>query len=97
MVFNDIDAPANVALAAANTVPADHPRTNGSSVSLANGFDQTNLIAGSCPGDTTIAVGGGQSVTLEFSKLCDPAGMLGNVLVAITALACVAIVFVKGS
>jgi hypothetical protein len=37
------------------------------------------------------------SVTLPFSKLCGPADVLGNVLVAITALACIGIVFVRGS
>lgn len=82
-----------LAAATAGDRPGDHPRNGITSVSMANGFDQTNLLSGSCPGDQTIPIGGGKSVVLPWSKLCEPAAMLGNVLVGITALACLGIVF----
>lgn len=75
--------------------PSDHPANNAESINLGNGFDQTNLIGGSCPPDLSISFKGA-TVSLPFSNLCGPASWLGNFLVGITALACLGIVF-KGN
>lgn len=79
--------------AAAGDRPGDHPANTAETFSLANGFDKTNLIAGGCPGDQVVSIGGGGSVTLPWSELCSPATWLGNLLVGLTALACLGIVF----
>jgi hypothetical protein len=84
------------AAATAGDQPGDHPGAHKSSVALGT-FDQTNILAGGCPADMSVPVSHFGSVTLPFSKLCGPADVLGNVLVAITALACIGIVFVRGS
>lgn len=73
---------------------ADHPARHATSQSIGT-FDQTDLLPGSCPADRTVMVGTAV-VTLPFSKVCTPANQLGSLLVALTALACVAIVF-KGA
>jgi hypothetical protein len=85
-----------LAAATAGDQPGDHPGAHKSSVALGT-FDQTNILAGGCPADMSVPVSHFGSVTLPFSKLCGPAEVLGNVLVAITALACIGIVFVRGS
>lgn len=73
---------------------SDHPRrvanVGGGPI---GSFDQTDLLAGSCPGDRTVATVMGHAVVLPFSKLCGSAVLLGNVLVGFAALACVFIVF----
>jgi hypothetical protein len=93
-LFEASDASARgISAAAAGDRPGDHPRNGMQSVSIGTGFDQTNLLSGSCPGDQTVSIGSGRSVVLPWSKLCEPAAMLGNVLVGITALACLGIVF----
>lgn len=93
------DAPATAAAvlaAGAGLHPAAHPWNSGSSVALGSGFDQTDLIAGACPADQSIQVSHFQPVVIPFSKMCDPARMLGNILVGLTALTCLGIVFVRG-
>jgi hypothetical protein len=75
--------------------PADHPANNGETVNLGGGFDQTNLIAGSCPPNVSVSMMG-HAVSLPISDVCAPATWLGNFLVALTALACLGIVF-KGN
>lgn len=74
---------------------SDHPKRTPDSTSLAAGFDQTNIVTGSCVADRTITVGG-QSVTFGLSAICTPAAWLANVLVGMTALACLGIAF-KGT
>lgn len=73
---------------------SDHPAKNPTAIALGS-FDQTDLLPGSCPADRTLMIGQA-SVVLPFSKVCAPASQLGSLLVALTALACVAIVF-KGA
>jgi len=92
---NDASA-RGIAAAAAGDTPGDHPRNSVNSVALGS-FDQTNIISGTCPADLSVPVTGGQVVSIPFSQLCGPAAILGNILVAITALSCIAIVFVRGS
>lgn len=76
--------------------PGDHPGL--SPVSQALTFDQSALIgAGACPADINVNMGGLAPLVLSFSALCGVAGWLGNLLVAMTALACLSIVFVRGS
>lgn len=71
-------------------VPADHPgnSANVTTVSVAGGFDQTPMISGSCPSDISI-----RGASIPLSRVCTPAGWLGNFLVALTALVCLGIVF----
>lgn len=96
-LFNATDASARgLAAATAGDQPGDHPGAHKSVVELGT-FDQTNILPGGCPPDVAVPVSHFGSVTLPFSKLCGPAETLGNVLVAITALACIGIVFVRGS
>jgi hypothetical protein len=89
------DDPAVVA-ATKGIHPSDHPWNTPDEHSLASGFDKSNLIGGACPADQVVQVSHFRPVTLPFSSLCGPAGMLGNVLVGITALCCLGIVFVRG-
>jgi hypothetical protein len=51
------------------------------------------LPGGSCPSDYVFSYAG-SSLTLPFSRLCDSMVMLGNILVALVALACLRITFV---
>jgi hypothetical protein len=96
-LFDASDASARGLVAAgAGDQPGDHPGAHKGVVDIGT-FDQTNILAGACPADVLVPVSHFGSVTLPFSKLCGPAEILGNVLVAITALACVGIVFVRGS
>lgn len=78
--------------------PTDHPGAAGNvtSVSMAAGFDQTDLIGGGGLADLTVAVGG-HNLVLPFSQLQTPASYLGNILVGLTALTCLGIAFVRGS
>lgn len=86
------------AAATAGARPPDHPGESAATVSLAGGFDQTALIAASCPADITVPMGGGRPpLVLKVSEICGPAAVLGNVLVGLTALACLGIVFLRGS
>jgi hypothetical protein len=84
---------------AAGSKPSDHPGNdaNVTTVDMSGGFNQNDIIGGSCPGDYTVATVRGSPLVLPLSKLCTPAEWLGNLLVGLTALACVGIVFVKGS
>lgn len=83
--------------AAGDLGDADHPRRVGNVSSSGIGtFDQTNLLGGSCPADRTIATVRGSAVVLPLSKLCNPAQLLGQVLLGFTALACIFIVLGPG-
>lgn len=96
--FAPSDASAvGTAAAAAGARPVDHPGQLPDTRALT--FDQSPLIgAGSCPADLTVSMGAGlPPVVVAFGGLCEVAGWLGNLLVALTALACLGIVFVKGS
>lgn len=79
--------------AAGDLGDSDHPRraANVSSSGIGT-FDQTNLLGGSCPADRTIATVRGSAVILPLSKLCNPAQLLGQVLIGFTFLACIFIV-----
>jgi len=74
--------------------PADHPyaQATQASVSFDSVIDQTDRLAGGCPSDESVPFMG-KSLTLPFSKLCQPLGWLGNLLVGLTMLACLFIVF----
>jgi hypothetical protein len=85
-----------VAAAAGASQPEGHPANAASGVDLSAGFDKTDLLAGACPADYTVATVAGVPVVMPLSKLCAPAAMLGNLFVGLTALACLGIVF-KGS
>ncbi len=80
------------AVAVGDAGATDHPHraANIAGTSLSLGFDQTNILSGSCPADRTIG-----PVVLPLSKLCTPAGWLGNLLVGLTAFACLGIVFLR--
>lgn len=90
----DETAVANAAKANGVAGDSDHPAKNPTSISLGS-FDQTDLLPGSCPADRSLMIGAA-TVALPFSKVCTPASQLGSLLVALTALACVAIVFKGG-
>lgn len=75
--------------------PSDHPFNSVEDRPL-SAFDKTDLLPGGCMGDMSVSIGGGRSVTLPFASLCGPANILGNILVALTALSCIGIVFVRG-
>jgi hypothetical protein len=94
------DAPSShpaVIAANAGSQPNDHPNKTGETINVGSGFDQTDIVGGSCPSDQTFQVASGYPlVTIPFSDLCGPAAILGNILVGITALCCLGIVFVKG-
>jgi hypothetical protein len=92
-------APSNAAAvvaAAAGIQPAGHPYVDKSSTAIGT-FDQTDLLGSSCPSDQSVSIGGGRSIVLPFSQLCSPAQALGNILVALTALSCIGIVFLRSS
>lgn len=74
--------------------PADHPYTTATSQSVSFGsqLDQLDRLGGGCPVDVSVTVMD-KAVSLPFSSMCGPLGMLGNLLVGLTALWCVAIVF----
>jgi len=89
---------AGLAAVTAGSRPSDHPYLTGTTVNLGGGFDQTDLLAGSsCPTDYTISFAGATLTVIPFSVICPKAAMLGNILVGLTALSCIAIVFVRGS
>lgn len=77
--------------------PATHPWNSATSISMGGGFDQTDLIGGGCPADLSVQVSHFQPVVLPFSRMCEPARILGNILVGLTALSCLGIVFIRGS
>jgi hypothetical protein len=66
---------------------------DGTALSLSSRIDRTDLLGGGgCPSDTVIGVLG-QSLTISWSQFCGSLSMLGNIGVALTALACLFIVF----
>ena len=79
--------------------PSGHPASSATTIALGGqggGFDQTALIgAGSCPQGPTLNFGA-QTFAVSFLPVCNAAGWLGNLLVGLTALACLGIVF-KGN
>lgn len=94
--FNENEASIRgMAAANAGDTPPDHPRLNATEVQIGlpgGGFDMTDIIGvGGCPADVAIPMPGGRQMTLAVSKLCGPAAMLGNILVGVTALACLGI------
>jgi hypothetical protein len=96
----DLRTIGEAAIARGDTRADDHPNhpDNVTTHTFGSGtFSQTDLLSGSggCPADATVAVGSG-SVVMPWSKVCTPATWLGNLLVAITALACIAIAFKRG-
>ena len=72
----------------AGNLPSDHPRAAGNITSSAFSIDQTDSLTGTCPGDMTVA-----GKVIPLSQMCGPLAMLGNVMVALAALACAFIVF----
>lgn len=78
--------------------PAEHPWLSPVTRSFGSGFGaESNLIgAGACPADLTVPVPGRPSLVISFTPLCGAASWLGNLLVGITALACIGIVFIGG-
>lgn len=88
--------------ASAGDRPSDHPYNTGTTVNMGTAggtgpFDQTDLIGGgACPAPITFTMGG-QSVSIPFTRVCENATWLGNLLVAFTSLACLGIVFIRGS
>lgn len=86
-------------LASGPGAPEEHPINSPTTVDMSGGFTATsNLIgSGSCPADLSVPVPGRAPLVIGFAPLCGAAGWLGNLLVALTALACVGIVFVGGS
>ena len=86
-----------IAASTAGDKPGDHPGKTPTETAFPGTFDKTDLIGGNCPADVPVSMPGGHNVVLPFSMLCGPAGVLGNILIGITALACLGIVFVRGS
>lgn len=74
--------------------PEGHPYADAeeTSVDFATTIDRTDLLAGSCPVGHSVSVMG-QSFTLITGEMCDMLGMLGNLIVAVGALASAFIVF----
>ena len=88
---NDETAVAIAAKAAGVEGAEDHPARSPTTLAVGS-FDQTDIVSGSCPADRSVTIGAA-TVALPFSKVCAPASQLGSLLVAVTALACVAIAF----
>lgn len=83
------------AIARGDTKASDHPGAAGNIVttSVGSSQDMTDLIGGSCFADETVTITAGTTVVMPWSKLCTPAGWLGNVLVGLTSLAWIFIAF----
>jgi hypothetical protein len=74
--------------------PDGHPGNDAAETPLdfSSSIDRTNLIGGSCPAGHGLTVNG-TTVTLLTAGMCDMLGMLGNLIVAVGALASAFIVF----
>jgi len=72
--------------------PTGHPGTVPVTTAFGNQIEQTDLLAGSCPGDFSISVMG-KSVAVPMSKICEPLSQLGSAAVAGCLLAAAFIVF----
>ena len=65
----------------------------GTPFSLSSVLDRSDALGGGgCPADTVFGVMG-QTLTISWSQFCGSLAMLGNIAVALTALACAFIVF----
>lgn len=65
----------------------------GTPFSLSSALDRSDALGGGgCPADTVFGVMG-QTLTISWSQFCGSLAMLGNIAVALTALACAFIVF----
>ncbi|GHD60780.1 hypothetical protein GCM10007350_14340 [Jeongeupia chitinilytica] len=58
---------------------------------LSRAFKQDRFLSGGCPSDKSFSLMG-HSVTMPLSGMCSWLQVLGNILVAITFIACVFIV-----
>lgn len=76
-------------------VPIGHPGAAASQVSLdfQSQLDQSDRLNGTCPGDRSISVPGGQTIVFPFSKVCEIAGWLSNLIVGLALFAAAWIVF----
>lgn len=74
--------------------PAGHPANSATSQSVSFGsqLDQTDRLGGSCPQDVSFSLMG-KAVVMPMSKACEPLQIVGQLAVAVTALACAFIVF----
>jgi hypothetical protein len=83
-------------MADGNPHPNGHPRNDSEtqSVDFAGQIDQGDpLGGGSCPPDRQFSVSSFGSVTIPFSRLCGPLGVVGNLAVAFALLAAAFIAF----
>lgn len=68
--------------------PSEHPSKNRTTVDV-GGFNQTNPFSASCPADVHIAgVGIVQGFDIPLSAFCSVFQMIGQLMVAVTMLAC---------
>lgn len=85
----------NAAMAAGDT-PAGHPGAPGAvqagSVAFSSAINTSSPIAAACPASYTVA-GPFGPLTMDLSALCSSLALLGNIMVAVTWLACAFIVF----
>lgn len=56
-------------------------------------IDQSDPLAAQCPGDVNVGALGGQELVIPFSRLCPYLQMMGQALLAFTAIACAMILF----
>lgn len=87
---------AGTAAVAGGDRPDGHPRKTAdtSSIAFGSAISQAPLIGSACPADISVPMGGSMApLVLPLSKICEPAGLLGNVGVGFAALACLFIVF----
>lgn len=83
----------NAAMAAGNQ-PDWHPAKHAEETSLAGSISQVDLLGGgSCPSDQVVNGPFGQTLVVPFSRICDPASILGNALVGVAMLIAAFIMF----
>ena len=74
--------------------PAASGNVSNVSVDFNTAIDQTPTWSATCPADQHFSLMG-QDVAMPFSGMCTSLTFLGNLLLALTSLACAGIVFKK--
>jgi hypothetical protein len=88
-----LDGSASAAFQAAKAQPQGAPTpANTTDMSFSSVINQTDLLGGGCPADTTFQIAG-SSMSIPFSQLCGPLQMLGSLMVGLSMLAAAFIVF----
>ncbi|MDL5034661.1 virulence factor TspB C-terminal domain-related protein [Pelomonas sp. APW6] len=76
--------------------PSDHPGAEGNvtkvDASAAGRISQEDALPGSCPGDQAFSVAS-YNLVIPFSRVCEPAAILGKAMVALSMLVAALIIF----